>query len=399
VSLATLLEEKKILVCCGGGGVGKTTAAAAIAVRAATLGHRTLVLTIDPARRLANALGVSEFGNEVREVPKEKFATAGIEPRGELHAMMLDTKRTFDELVERFSVNTDMRDAILGNPIYQQLSDTLAGSREYMAMEKLYELHTEGGFDIIVLDTPPTKHALDFLDAPDKIMDFLEGKVIHFLIKPYLMAGRIGFKVFRRGAASLFGILEKVTGMEFLRDLSDFILSFEGMYDGFKQRAKRVKALLGREETGFILVSSPSKLVVEETVFFYDQLIGHKMHVDAVIVNKVHLPVGMDGRPHRAGAGDGTGYANPSLLSGEGGERLARRMAEAAGVQGFGTAAVKLLQNYAHHHVLADMDARNVSSLRAPVGDKAAFIEIPMLNTDVYDFEGLSQLNEYLFQS
>jgi anion-transporting ArsA/GET3 family ATPase len=399
VNLATLLEEKKILVCCGGGGVGKTTTAAAIAVRAATLGHRTLVLTIDPARRLANALGVSEFGNEVREVPMEKFAAAGIAPRGELHAMMLDTKRTFDELVERFSGNADMRDAILGNPIYQQLSDTLVGSREYMAMEKLYELHTEGGFDIIVLDTPPTKHALDFLDAPDRIMDFLEGKVIHILIKPYLMAGRIGFKVFRRGATSLFGILEKVTGMEFLRDLSDFILSFKGMYDGFKQRAKRVKALLGRGETGFILVSSPNKLLVEETVFFYDQLVAHKMHVDAVIVNKVHLPVGTDGRPHRTGVGNGAGYANPSLLSGEGGKRLAQKMAEASDVQDFRTAAARLLQNYAHHHVLAEMDARNVASLRAPVGDKAAFIEIPMLNADVYDFEGLSQLNDYLFQS
>jgi anion-transporting ArsA/GET3 family ATPase len=395
VTLATLLEEKKILVCCGSGGVGKTTAAAAIAIQAAMLGHRTLVLTIDPARRLANALGVSEFGNEVSEVPKEKFDSAGVALRGELHAMMLDTKRTFDDLVERFAVNAEMRDAILGNPIYQQLSDTLAGSREYMAMEKLYEIHTEGGFDTIVLDTPPTKHALDFLDAPDKIMDFLEGKVIHILIKPYLMAGRIGFKVFRRGATSFFGVLEKVTGMEFLRDLSDFILSFEGMYDGFKQRAKRVKALLGREETGFLLVAGPNKLVVEETAFFYDQLVEHKMHVDAVIVNKVHLPAGTDGRPHRTGAG----YVSPSFLSGENGGRLAARMAEAAGVQGFGTAAEKLLQNYVHHHVLVEMDARNVAKLRAPVADKVAFVEIPLLNAEVYDFAGLNLLNHFLFQS
>lgn len=399
MKLDALIDEKGVLVCCGGGGVGKTTTAAAIAIRAASRGHRTLVLTIDPARRLADALGVSEFGNEVREVPKQMFKKAGLPIRGELHAMMLDTKRTFDDLVERFALNSEMRDAILGNPIYQQLSDTLSGSREYMAMEKLYELHSEGGFDLIVLDTPPTRHALDFLDAPDRITDFLEGKVIKFVIKPYLMAGSIGFKIFRRGATSLFGLLEKVTGMEFLRDLSDFILSFEGMYDGFKQRAKRVKALLSKSDTGFILVTVPSKLMVEETIYFYEELLAHKMHVDSVIVNRVHFPAGGAVRAGQTGRSALTLPAEPRVFSEQLRSELAERMSEASGMPEFSTAAKKLLQNYNHHQVLVETDARNIDTLRSPIADPVELIQVPLFPTDVHDFDGLDRLNRHMFQA
>ena len=374
--------------------MGKTTIAAALAIQAAASGRRTLVLTIDPARRLANALGVSVFGNEVRKVPSRKFAAAGVPLKGELHAMMLDTKRTFDDIVERFAPSQEIRDAILGNAIYQQLSDTLAGSREYMAMEKLYELHAEGGYDLIVLDTPPTKHALDFLDAPDRILDFLGGGVVRFLVKPYLFAGRIGFKVFRRGASSVFSLLEKVTGMEFLKDLSDFILSFEGLYDGFQQRARRVKALLGQEVTGFILVTAPERLVLEEAIFFYEQLLAHRMHVDAVIVNKVHLAAGH--RPSDAPASHRAQEAEAALSPGRIG-RLAGRMAEALGRPSFRSTAEKLLRNLAQHEVLAEMDARNIEALRGPVGDRAGFVEVPLLPIDVHDFEGLRLMNDHLF--
>ncbi len=394
--LDALLEEKRIVVCCGSGGVGKTTIAAALAIRAAAAGRRTLVLTIDPARRLANALGVSVLGNEVRRVPARKFAAAGIPLRGELHAMMLDTKRTFDEIVERFSPSEEVRDAILGNAIYQQISDTLAGSREYMAMEKLYELHAEGGYDLIVLDTPPTKHALEFLDAPDRILDFLGGGVVRLMVKPYLLAGRIGFKVFRRGASSVFSILEKVTGMEFLKELSDFILSFEGLYDGFRQRARRVKALLGQEVTGFVLVTAPERLVLEEAIFFHEQLLAHKMPVEAVIVNKVHLPAGY--RRPAASSRRRAQTEEPSLSPARIG-RLAGRMAEALGDPAFRPTAEKLLRNLAQHEVLAEMDARNIEALRAVAGDRSGFVEVPLLPIDVHDFEGLTHLNDHLFQA
>ncbi|MFQ5457412.1 MAG: ArsA family ATPase [Myxococcota bacterium] len=390
MTLEDLLEEKKILVCCGGGGVGKTTTAAAIAIRAAAQGKKTLVLTIDPARRLANALGVTEFGNEVRTVSRRKFEKAGVPLRGELRAMMLDTKRTFDDLVERFALNAEMQDAILENPIYQQLSDTLAGSREYMAMEKLFELHTTGDTDLIVLDTPPTRHALDFLNAPDRITDFLEGKVIHWLIKPYFMAGRLGFKVFRRGTSGVFGVLEKVTGVEFLRDLSDFILSFEGMYDGFKKRAKRVKALLGHRDTGFLLVTSPNRQLVDETIFFYEQLVAHGMHVDAVVVNRVHPPLGGRGR---ATAGNGARAAGPAR-----GE-TADRMAAALEMPEFRVTAEKLLQNMSHYEAMAGVDARNIATLEAPLAETVGVVSVPLLPTDVHDFEGLNQLNAHLFEA
>ena len=389
MSLEKLLDENRILVCCGSGGVGKTTIAASLAIQAAALGRRTLVLTIDPARRLANALGIGALGNEVRRVPARKFEAAGMPLRGELYAMMLDTKRTFDDIVERFAPNKDVRDAILRNPIYQQLADTLTGSREYMAMEKLYEVHAEGGYDLIVLDTPPTKHALDFLEAPDRITDFLGGKWMHLLAKPYLAAGRIGFKVFRRGASGVFSILEKVTGMEFLQDLSDFILSFEGMYEGFKQRARRVKALLGQEETAFVLVTGPNKLVVEEAIFFYEQLLAHKMHVEAVVVNKIHLPPG--GRSGR------TAPRKSDFLREERRAKAAARMAEAVDDPAFRSVAEKLLRNYGHHLVLAEMDARNVQALRAPLGARVTFAEIPLLPIDVHDFDGLKRMNEHLF--
>jgi anion-transporting ArsA/GET3 family ATPase len=395
VNLDDLIAERRILVCCGSGGVGKTTTAAALAIRAATLGRRTLVLTIDPARRLANALGVADFGNEVCRVRARRFEAAGVPLHGELYAMMLDTKRTFDDLVERFAPSREMREAILSNPIYQELSDTLAGSREYMAMEKLYELNAEGGYDLIVLDTPPTKHALDFLDAPDRLLDFLGGKVVHLLLKPYLLAGRIGFEVFRWGASSVFSIVEKVTGMEFLRDLSDFILSFEGMYDGFKQRAARVKALLGEEETAFVLVTGPGKLVLEEAVFFYEQLVEHRMHVEAVIVNKVHLPVGS-----RMRGATGERAEDAEVLLPEPRRRwLAERMAAAAGEPALRLAAEKLLQNYARHLVLSEVDSRNVQMLREPLREGAAFVQVPLLPSDVHDFDGLKRMNEHLFRA
>ena len=395
MNLEDLLEEKKIIVCCGGGGVGKTTTAAAIAIRAAARGKRTLVLTIDPARRLADALGVTEFGNEVRTVPRRKFEKAGVPLEGELRAMMLDTKRTFDDLVERFAMNAEMRDSILENPIYQQLSDTLSGSREYMAMEKLFELHTAGEADLIVLDTPPTRHALDFLSAPDRITDFLEGKVIRWLIKPYFMAGQLGFKVFRRGTSSVFGLLEKVTGVEFLRDLSDFILSFEGMYEGFKQRAKRVKSLLGHRDTGFLLVTSPNRQLVEETIYFYEQLVAHGMHVDAVIVNRVHPPLA-DRRPE--GRGRGTAR-RAALLTEDKRREIAARVAEAMDMPEFRGTAEKLLQNMSHYEAMAAMDAHNLAILEAPLAESIGVVSVPLLPTDIHDFEGLNNLNAHLFEA
>jgi anion-transporting ArsA/GET3 family ATPase len=234
--------EHRILVTVGTGGVGKTTVGAAIGLEAARRGKRALVVTIDPARRLADALGVGELGHEPRTLPRKVLRKAGIEGRGELVAMMLDTKRTFDELVSRYSPDEEALERILANPIYQNLTDALAGSREYSAMEKLHQLHSAGDYDLIVLDTPPSTHALEFLDAPRRLTGFLQSDFLKLLFRPALAMGRTGFRLFRFGSATVLRAMERLTGIGFLRTISDFLLAFESMLEGFTTRAAEIEA-------------------------------------------------------------------------------------------------------------------------------------------------------------
>src|SRR5437588_7743485 len=219
----------------------------------ASRGKKVIVLTIDPAKRLANSLGLPELGNEERLVAPERFAEHGIEMKGELWAMMLDAKRTFDDLIERHAPDEQTRDRILSNRIYQEVSNAMAGSQEYMAMEKLYELYQEARYDLLVLDTPPTRHALDFIDAPQRMTRFIEGKSLQFFLKP----GRMGVRMLGRSGGALFGILKRITGIDLLQDLSDFFQSFAEMASGFRDRAKRVNELLADRRTSFVLVPSP----------------------------------------------------------------------------------------------------------------------------------------------
>jgi len=238
------LLEPRVTVCVGCGGVGKTTVAAAFALEAARCGRNVLVLTIDPARRLADALGVEELGNVPQMLPREILAQLGVPKTGCLSAMMLDMKRTFDDLVERFAEDAATRDRILRNPIYQHVSDALAGSVEYSAMEKVYELSEGGGFDLVVVDTPPAQHALDFLDAPRRLLEFLDSRLVQMLIHPAFAAGRFGVRLFQRGTQRMLHLIERISGVGFLEDISEFLLAFEGMAEGFRERAARVRALL-----------------------------------------------------------------------------------------------------------------------------------------------------------
>ena len=239
------LERKQVCICAGSGGVGKTTTSAAIALGMAARGKKVAVLTIDPARRLANSLGLRELGNEERRVE--------VELDGELWAMMLDAKRTFDELIECHAPDERTRDAVLSNRIYQELSNAVAGSQEYMAMEKLHELHQEGRYDLLVLDTPPTRNALDFLDAPRQLSR------VHRLALAAAAAapGRLGLKVLGRGSDVAFSVMKRATGVDLLQDLSEFFSAFGDMTDGFRERAGRVNELLGARSTAFVLVTSP----------------------------------------------------------------------------------------------------------------------------------------------
>jgi len=226
----------RVLVTVGTGGVGKTTVAAALGLAGARAGKSVLVMTIDPARRLADALGTGALDHVPREVPRERLSEAGVAGEGKLAAMMLDTKRTFDELVERFAADPASRERIFANPIYRNLTDALGGSREYSAMEKLRQVHAEGGYDLIVLDTPPASHALDFLDAPRRLAGFLESQLLTTLLHPAAVVGRASLRLFRSGSELVLRGLERITGLEFLTAISEFLLAFEEMLGGFSAR-------------------------------------------------------------------------------------------------------------------------------------------------------------------
>lgn len=288
MTISELLQKKKIIICCGSGGVGKTTVSAAIALIAAMEGRKTLVCTIDPAKRLSDSLGLKQLGNKERKISQEVFSEAGLEMKGELWGMMLDAKRTFDELIERIAPNDESKERILANHYYQNITSALAGSQEFSAMEKLYDLWSKKEYDLIVLDTPPTKHALDFLDAPTRMTSFLDGSVVQWFVKPYLMAGKMGFKFVHRSAGLLFKILEKATGYETMAEIAEFFLAFEGLYGGFKERAQKVRGLFSAKATSFILVTSPQTPALAEARFFLDKLISEHMPLGSVVFNRVH---------------------------------------------------------------------------------------------------------------
>src|SRR5829696_9964321 len=235
-----VLEGRRMVICAGSGGVGKTTTAAAVALGLAEQGLKVAVVTIDPARRLANALGLAELDNEPRRVDPARFEGHGIAMRGELWAMMLDPKRTFDELIERLAPDARSREDVLANRIYQQLSGAVAGSQEFTAVAKLYELDRSGRFDVLVLDTPPSRHALDFLDAPERLTGFFEGRALRVFLAPTGLAA----KVVGAGTGVVFSVLRRLTGVDLLEDLGVFFRALGGLIDGFRERAEGVKRLL-----------------------------------------------------------------------------------------------------------------------------------------------------------
>ncbi len=369
------LQGREVLCCVGSGGVGKTTAAAALALRAAVEGKRALVLTIDPARRLANSLGLKTLGNQETRIEQSLFADAHLSPRGEMWAMMLDLKRTWDELVRRAARTPEQAQAILGNKLYQTLSTSMAGSLEYMAMEKVYELYSGGRFDLIVLDTPPTSNALDFLHAPDRILDVLDNNAMRLVLGPLLKAGKIGFRLLAAPSSLVLRTLARFTGIDFLRDLAAFMLAFEGMYEGFKERAAKVKELLASSRTGFVLVTSPNPLTTQEALFFHRALESDGIRTAAVVVNRVQRD------PRRHGGPDNL----PALQE-------ALRLAQ---IKDENHLSDRLCQTLTEQAILADLDRREVDRLRDTLRGVPLFT-VPRLRKDVHDLAGLWQIGEYL---
>jgi anion-transporting ArsA/GET3 family ATPase len=367
VNVAETLGDRRVCICGGSGGVGKTTVAAAIAMGMAAAGGRVAVVTIDPARRLANSLGLEELGNEPRPVEPELFAQAGVEMTGELWAMMLDPKRTFDEVIGRLAPDERTREDILSNRIYREISSAVAGSQEYTAMSKLYDLHREGDFDLLVLDTPPSRNALDFLDAPDRLTQFLEGRALQVFLRPTGLAGR----VVGRGTGMVFSVLKRITGVDLLEDLSVFFRSLSGLLDGFRERAQQVDALLSDPGTLFLLVTSPEREPIDEAIYFWRKLKAARMPFGGVVVNRVHHDEAPEADPDQMAA----------ALADELGPRLAERVAE----------------NLRDYQVLARRDTANIQHLARRLDDERRLALVPYLDEDVHDVEGLARVQRYLF--
>ncbi len=357
-----LVADRSILVTAGTGGVGKTTVAAALALEGAHAGRRACVVTVDPAKRLADALGLESLGNAPKRID-------GPWP-GELWAMMLDTKGTFDDLVVRYSAGPDQSRSILDNRLYRNISGALSGTQEYMAMEKLYELHDSGQFDLIVVDTPPTRHALDFLDAPNRLTRFLDNRIFRLLIMPtraYLRAVSAATHAFLR-------TVSRIVGTEVVSDVITFFEAFEGMEAGFRDRAAAVRELLAAPGTAFVLVTSPRSDAVDEASFFAQRLAEGGIEVSLLVVNRLHpdfggaVPGALAGPPPPAGAPAGAPPATP-LASHR------RNLADFHGVAA---------QEEASFAALAE------SLAPAPVG------RVPFLPDDVHDLDGLAVVAGYL---
>lgn len=270
----------RIIVCCGSGGVGKTTTAAAIGLRAAERGRKVVVLTIDPARRLAQSMGLTELDNTPRVVK-------GVTGNGELQAMMLDMKRTFDEVVLAHA-EPERAKAIMENPFYQSLSAGFAGTQEYMAMEKLGQLRDAEEWDLIVVDTPPSRSALDFLDAPNRLGSFLDGRVIRILTAPAKVGGRSAMRFLNAGMGLITGTLGKIFGAQLLTDVQTFVSAMDSMFGGFRERADRTYQLLKAPGTAFLVVAAPERDALREAAYFVDRLAADRMPLAGLVLNRVH---------------------------------------------------------------------------------------------------------------
>jgi anion-transporting ArsA/GET3 family ATPase len=349
--MADLVADRSILVCCGPGGVGKPTVAAALAVEAARTGRRAVVVTIDPARRLADALGLDALTNTPGRVD-------GDWP-GELWALMLDPRATFDDLVTRYAPDPAQAGTILANRFYRNIAGALSGTQEYMAMEKLYELHGDDRFDLVVVDTPPTRNALDFVDAPRRLTRFLDNRLFRLLMLP----ARTGLRAVNLATQAFVRTVGKVVGSDVVSDAVTFFQAFEGMEDGFRQRAARVQQLLGEPTTAFVLVASPRRDATRETEFFADKLAEAGIAVQALVVNRMH--------PRFSPA--------PSVPAGG----------------GAGTPLAPLYRNVVELARMADGEEGHVAALATRL--TAPAVRVPELESDVHDLSGLARVAAYIF--
>jgi anion-transporting ArsA/GET3 family ATPase len=360
------LRDKRVCVCVGAGGVGKTTTAAALGLGLARRGRRVAVLTIDPAKRLAGAMGLEGLSSEPHPIDPALLAAHGIVLEGELSAMTLDVKGTFDALVQRLAPDRESYERVLDNSIYHELSTAVAGSQEYTAMAKLYELTREHHFDVVVLDTPPSRHALDFLDAPARLVRFIDGRALKIFLAP----GGSATRLLGRGTGLVLALFARLTGVDLFREVSAFFGSIGELTEGFAERARGVEELMRDPATAFLLLSTPEPEPAREALFLAEQLAGAHLARTGVILNRVH-PGGLEGL---------TVEDVRELLAPELGADLAAR---AAG-------------NLADFDVLVRRDRESIAHLSVVLQDLDPIL-IPHLDADVQDLAGLAEIERHLF--
>lgn len=371
--LLHMVEGRRVVVVAGAGGVGKTTVSAALALGLAAKGARVAVVTIDPARRLATALGIDALGDTPHRVDPARVVSAGMPMRGTMDALQLDPRATFDRLVAREAPSDEARDRILSNRIYRHLSSTVAGAQEFMAVERLYELSESGDYDVVVLDTPPARNALDFLDAPERMTRFVEGRGLRLLLGPRGGAGRIGWRAVQAGGAMVMSVLERLTGAELIGDISEFLQSFDGMYQGFADRASSVRDLLASDGTTFVVVTGPRPEPSAEAAALWQRLQTDGYPLGALVVNRVHpMPAGGDTPP----------------------SNLAALLRDAGAVDAEGL-AMRATTALAVARARASADRHEVDALVASLG-APQLITVPSLETDPVEVAGIAKITRAL---
>lgn len=371
--LAGIIAEKKLLICVGSGGVGKTSMAAAIGVDAARRGRRVLVLTIDPARRLANSLGLERFGNQETRIDLSGLG----ETTGELWAMMLDPQRTFDELIKRVAKDPERQKAILENHVYQNITDTIVGNQEYMATEKLYDVVSSGRYDLVVLDTPPVKNALDFLESPGRMARFVDKRIMKWFLTPY-DEGRVFGRLLMGTSAVLFRLLSYIFGREFLSDLSEFFLHFRDLYEGFQVRHSAVLEMFHSEQTAFLVVTAPNRPAIDVALFFLTELRSRKMPSLGVVVNQRHQTL------DRA--------LSPDEILGE----AARTLSEGLPAHTAGTVLARLGAAHRRLLELSRHEGAMVEELVPEISAKQHIWQVPRLAGEVHDVHALAKVGGLL---
>ena len=389
-SLDGVVASKEILVICGSGGVGKTSVAAALALGAASrIGGKVLVVTIDPAKRLASALGLEEIGNAESRVPDSAFIDAGLTPRGELWVAMLDMKESWDSLVLHHAPDEETAQKILNNRLYDNITSRFVQSHDYIAMERLFEIHATGTYDLIVIDTPPTRNALDFLEAPHRMAEFFGGRLLRWLTAPYRAGGGRGARLVNFASKPFYQVADRILGTQFLQDIAEFFLNFQSMYDGFVTRAQVVERLLHDRRTSFVVVTTLESAPLREAEIFCGELAKRGFPCGALVLNKT-LPTSfiatagtevaaslIAGAPRLADALVATG--NSALTDAAINERVLRTVGE----------------SFRNFSVVAARESELRIELQAWV--KGELVDVPSLEDDVHDLRGLAQIANHLF--